>query len=96
MFWCVWSVKHQHTIFHARVDSVQIPQKVSKLVMSNLYFCIWCDLLVAYYDLVRRWRETSTRNFSSSGERSAGSIKSGLQHITPNLCFSIRRDLRVM
>jgi hypothetical protein len=29
-FWCIWPAKHQHTIFHAQVEPVPIPQKVRR------------------------------------------------------------------
>jgi hypothetical protein len=29
-FWCVRGVKHRHTIFHAQVGLVQIPQKARR------------------------------------------------------------------
>jgi hypothetical protein len=45
---------------------------------------------------VRPGHETSTQYFSFSGGPSAVCIKSALGHVTVNLCFCIRWDLRVM
>jgi hypothetical protein len=41
-------------------------------------------------------RETSTHYFSCSCGTDTNSTKSTLGHVTPNLCFSIRWDMRVM
>jgi hypothetical protein len=44
---------------------------------------------------VRLGREILTHYFSCSGGHGAVSINSALGHVTPNLCFYIRWDLRV-
>jgi hypothetical protein len=45
--------------------------------------------------LVRPRRETSMQYFSRSGGPGAVSIKCAPEHVTANLCFCIRWDLRV-
>jgi hypothetical protein len=57
-------------------------------VSLNFYFCIWYDMWVIYYILVRSWRETSMHYFSCSSGLGADSTKSTLGHVMSNMCFA--------
>jgi hypothetical protein len=87
--------KRQHTIFHARVGPVQIPQKAPGHVTLNWCFAssgIRGSRSAVWYV---RWHKTLTHYFPCSGGTSSDSTKSALGHVTPNLCLFIWRDLRI-
>jgi hypothetical protein len=66
---------------------VDTTKNASRHIMSNLCFCIQCDLQVAYYILVQPRREMSTQYFSCSGGPSVNYRKITLGPVMLNLCF---------
>jgi hypothetical protein len=89
-FCCFQGMKRRCTIFHAPEGPVQFPQKARQDTISQT-----CILHQMQSISVRPGRETSTHNFSCSGEPATVSTKCTLGHVTPNLCLCIRCNLQV-
>jgi hypothetical protein len=62
-------------------------------VMTNLYFCMQCNMWVMLCILVYPGCESLMNYFLCLSGPSVDPIKSVSGHITPNLCFYTRYDI---
>jgi hypothetical protein len=93
-FCCVRGTKHQNTIFMLGWAQCEYHKKSTLWhVTPNLCLCIWCDLWVALWVLVRPGHKTLMHYLSYSCGPSADLTKSTPGHVTTDLCFCIQVDL---
>jgi hypothetical protein len=87
--------KRRYTIFHARAGLLRFPYKFDGTCYVQPVFLHMVGYAVHVVHSGAFEHETSTHYFSSSGDPGAVFIKSAPGHVTQNLCFCNRWDLRV-
>jgi hypothetical protein len=74
-FWCIWAVKHRHTIFILSGTCTDFTKSALRHLTPSFCFCIWWNLWVTYCILVHPSCATSMHYLSCSSGPGAVSIQ---------------------
>jgi hypothetical protein len=88
-FWCIWCVKHQHTIFHPGWDRYGFHKKHFGTHYGELLFLNLVGSAGHVVHSAAFVMPNIDALFLCSGGTDMNSMKSTPGHVTPNLCFCI-------